>query len=235
MIVENSSGNKNDLYDPMLDVVLLEKRYATLFSSLGMEDLIRKRMMLAKIRDVKNQLQKGVKERVIKIPADIFENKRNKRLSVNSSMIKNLQVDTPLDGVKKTQTWSERNKRRTSILDVGSTAVSRAVMSHEKRNAAKFFEIKYRDPIVPDSIFYSEPFQKIKKENILLSMNQAVHKFFANKEDKSNRDIVCSWLSSLDEMIDISLSLMKVLMDFFKLEKYTYEYGSLRSPSVPQR
>lgn len=230
-IVENTAESTDQDYDPMLDAHILERRFAPLFSTLGMEDLIRRRLQLAKIRKTKNQLTKGVKERIIKIPADVFENKRNKRLNYTDSSarpeISNSQP--PLDDKTAVLEASPRRRRLTSNLEFNhfsNRSVHRSVRSNDK-SEAKYFEIKYKDPLVPDEIFYSEPFQKIKKENILLSMNQAVHKFFANKQDKSNRDLVCSWLGSIDGLLDVSLPLLRVLMDYFGLEKYSYEYGKV--------
>lgn len=188
-----------------------------------MEDTVRKRLHLTKIREVKDQMLKGLKERVIKIPANTFELKRQERLKVDSSMVKKLHTvgSTRKSARRGTVAWSQR---RTSFLPP-EAMISKAITAYEKENTKECFEIRYKDILVPDEIFYSEAFQRIKKESILLSMNQAVHKFFRNKEDKVNRNMVCSWLGSIDDMVDISLSLMSVLMDYFKLEKFSHNYG----------
>lgn len=216
---------------PMMNSKEIERRYVPLFMSLGMEDTIRKRLHLTKIREVKDQMLKGLKERVIRIPANTFEKKRLERLKVDTSMVKKLHAEGSQrrSARRGTVAW---NRRRTSFLPP-EAIITRAVNAYQKENNKEYFEIRYKDILVPDEIFYSEAFQRIKKESILLSMNQAVHKFFRNKHDKVNRDMVCSWLGSLDDLVEISLSLMNVLMDYFKLEKYSHDYGKLILLSLP--
>lgn len=232
LIVEGINETSTDAKDSMVDTRKLERRYVPIFCSLGMEDLIRKRLSLAKIKETRTEMMKGLKERVIQIPANIFEQKRKERLKVGSALIKDVHTvgSSAKQPAAKSLAWSRR--RRQSYLPA-EAIVNRVVAAHERENIKDIFEIRYKDMIVPDQIFYSEAFQKVKKESILLSMNQAVHRFFRNKEDKTNRDLVCSWLSSLDEMVEISLSLMKILMDFFTLKKFSHEYSSKSLPSLP--
>ena len=152
-----------------------------------------------RLRETEKKIQESQKVRVINIPVSAFERKRNTKSILTTSVLNSISVENPSRG-------SGSRKR-------------------PEKDEAPHFTITYRDSLVPDDIYYSETFQKVKRESVLQNMNQAVHKFFKNREDSQNRELVCRWLSSLEGLFSFPYALMQHLMRYVSLERFEDKYG----------
>ncbi len=154
---------------------------------------------MMRLKETEKKIQASQKERVIKIPVSAFERKRSTKSILTTSVLNSISVENP-------------------VRAAGS----------RKRNTKEeppHFTITYKDSLVPDEIYYSETFQKVKRESVLQNMNQAVHKFFKNREDAQNRELVCRWLSSLEGLFSFPYALMQHLMWYMSLERHEDKYG----------
>lgn len=152
--------------------------------------------MKYKLNETERKIQNSQKERVIRIPATVFERKKVAQKSLTLSVLNSISMENP----------SSKNT------------------SKKGQDNSKNFTIRYKDSIVPDEVYYSETFQKIKRESVLQNMNMVIHKFFKKKALDDRRELICRWLCSLEGLHNFPMTLMSHLMDYMKLEKYEDRY-----------
>ena len=178
----------------------MQKDEFVLLNSVGLRKIYERRLLRAQLANTRIQLENAQKIREVKIPYSLFDKKKQR---------------------SKVAVAGGSDPSQPLVMSLGR---SRSVQA-PTNNDARTVTIVYKDSVLPDDVYFSPDFQKVKLYSVVNNMNTVVHKFFRNKSDSQHRELVMRWLGSLEGMDGFEAGkLLTHLLDFFTLEKHTDRY-----------